>query len=180
MLFAIINKKNIVAHLLISVFVSVFSLCAIAQEDSAIEVVTEISSPQAETSTVDTDMPVDTSVKPVTHKSEENTSETSKQDQNIEETIQKTIAGSQAADKLDPNENQAPVWPMNIPKIPVKFDWVLLKKGELLGGELFAMYQDRVEFDSDEVGVVSIKMKDILQIRTKTVMSVRFVNNRVL
>ncbi|MEH6451413.1 MAG: DUF481 domain-containing protein [Psychromonas sp.] len=178
MLFITINKKNIATHFLMSGFIALFSQTATALEDFTLDAVVEVPSQTAEASNVETLMPLETVVKPAESKNKQNA--TSKQDEKIEKEIQKTIAGSQAADKLDPDEKKAPVWPMNIPKIPVKFDWVLLKKGELLGGDLSAMYQDRVEFDSDEVGVVSIKMKDILQIRTKSVMSVRFVNNRVL
>lgn len=101
--------------------------------------------------------------------------------ENVAEQIpEQPQAGQLPEDKKDIFEETAPPWPMQIPKVPVKFDWVLLKKGELFAGELIAMYQDRVEFDSDEVGVISIKMKDILQIRTKTIMSVRSVDNRVL
>ncbi|QBY05000.1 DUF481 domain-containing protein [Thalassotalea sp. HSM 43] len=71
------------------------------------------------------------------------------------------------------NKPAVPDWPIDVPAIPQKWDWILLKKGELLGGELISMYQDTVEFDSDEVGLVNIKMKDIAQIRTNSVMSIR-------
>lgn len=94
--------------------------------------------------------------------------------------IQQSVAGAVDPKLLDDEEYKAAEWPMRVPKIPVKFDWVLLKKGELFGGDLFSMYQDEVEFDSDEVGVVSIDMEDILQIRTKTIMSVRFLDNSII
>lgn len=94
--------------------------------------------------------------------------------------IQQRVAGAVDPKLLDDEEYKAAEWPMRVPKIPVKFDWVLLKKGELFGGDLFAMYQDEVEFDSDEVGVISIDMEDILQIRTKTIMSVRFLDNSII
>ncbi len=70
-------------------------------------------------------------------------------------------------------------WPINVPQISDKFDWLLLKTGELLGGDLVSMYDHKVEFDSDEVGVISIDMKDIAQIRTRTIMSIRQDNDEI-
>jgi hypothetical protein len=55
----------------------------------------------------------------------------------------------------------APAWFIEIPSVPTKFDWLLVHKGELLGGDIIAMYDERVEFDSDEVGVHKVKVKDI-------------------
>lgn len=65
-------------------------------------------------------------------------------------------------------------WKADIPTIPKRFDWVLLKKGELLAGDLIAMFQEEIEFDSDEVGLVDIDMKDIREFRTRQKMRVRF------
>ncbi|OUS31162.1 hypothetical protein A9Q98_03345 [Thalassotalea sp. 42_200_T64] len=76
-------------------------------------------------------------------------------------------------------EKTAPAWPIKVPLIPTKFDWLLLKNGELLAGDLISMYQDEVEFDSDEIGIVTIKLKDIAQIRSKDIMSIRLDNDEV-
>lgn len=72
------------------------------------------------------------------------------------------------------NDVEPSPWKVDIPSIPMKFDWVLLKKGELFAGDLVAMYQEEIEFDSDEVGLVDIDMKDIKELRTRQQMRVRF------
>ncbi|WP_052073267.1 DUF481 domain-containing protein [Thalassotalea sp. ND16A] len=76
-------------------------------------------------------------------------------------------------------EQAPPAWPVNVPAVPTKFDWLLLKNGELLAGDLISMYQDKVEFDSDEFGIVTIKMKKIAQIRSRSIMSIRLDNDEV-
>jgi putative salt-induced outer membrane protein YdiY len=81
-----------------------------------------------------------------------------------------TISSAFAADTLPVPS----AWKADIPTIPNKFDWVLLQKGELLAGDLVAMYQEEIEFDSDEVGLVDIDMDDIRELRTRQKMSVRF------
>ncbi|UGA55885.1 DUF481 domain-containing protein [Vibrio sp. VB16] len=72
------------------------------------------------------------------------------------------------------NEIMPSPWKVDIPSVPIKYDWVLLRKGELFAGDLIAMYQEEIEFDSDEVGFVDIEMKDIRELRTKQKMRVRF------
>ena len=49
---------------------------------------------------------------------------------------------------------------------PVKYDWVQTKSGEWFKGEIKAMYDDKLEFDSDEIGVHTFKFKDINQIKS--------------
>ena len=71
-------------------------------------------------------------------------------------------------------------WPMEVPEIPTKFDWLLTKKGELFAGELISMYQEKVEFDSEEVGIITIDLEDVRQIRTRHVMSIRQENNDII
>lgn len=75
---------------------------------------------------------------------------------------------------ISSDEREPSPWKADIPTVPIKFDWVLLKKGELFAGDLIAMYQEEIEFDSDEVGLVDIDMKDIKELRTKQQMRVRF------
>lgn len=90
------------------------------------------------------------------------------------------LAGALAKEQQSPLEDKAPAWPMQIPKVPVKYDWVLLKSGELFAGDLLAMYQDSVDFDSDEAGTISIGLDDIEQIRTKSEIAIRTVDNQVV
>ena len=74
----------------------------------------------------------------------------------------------------------APAWFIEMPSVPTKFDWLLVHKGELLGGDIIAMYDERVEFDSDEVGVHKVKMKDIKELRTKDIMQLRFLDGTII
>jgi putative salt-induced outer membrane protein YdiY len=71
-------------------------------------------------------------------------------------------------------------WMVQVPADPDRFDWLQVKKGELFAGDLISMFDERVEFDSDEVGVHKIKMKDVQQLRTKYIVSVRLVDGRVI
>jgi len=52
------------------------------------------------------------------------------------------------------------------------FDWVQTKSGEWFKGEILAMYDDDLEFDSDEVGLYTFDFKDIVQIKTHNMLSV--------
>ncbi|QDP02206.1 DUF481 domain-containing protein [Thalassotalea sp. PS06] len=70
-------------------------------------------------------------------------------------------------------------WPINRPTMPIRFDWVLLENGELLGGDLLSMYRDKVRFDSDELGLVELDFEDIRQIRSNDIMSIRLENNQI-
>ncbi len=86
----------------------------------------------------------------------------------------------QANEPALPTSAEPPPWGVSIPAQPTKFDWLMVKKGEVFGGDIIAMYDERVEFDSDEVGVHKIKMKDIAQLRTKDIVSVRLVDGRII
>jgi hypothetical protein len=54
------------------------------------------------------------------------------------------------------------------PPVPVsdKFDWIQLKSGEWLAGKLIAMYDEELEFDSEELDEQTLEWDDIRQIRT--------------
>ncbi len=53
-------------------------------------------------------------------------------------------------------------------------DWVQLTSDEWLKGEIKVMYNDVLEFDSDELGILSLDMEDIRQIRSGDIKSLRF------
>ncbi|GAD89704.1 hypothetical protein VHA01S_026_00100 [Vibrio halioticoli NBRC 102217] len=71
-------------------------------------------------------------------------------------------------------------WWVEIPMDSSRFDWIVVNKGEVLGGDIIAMYDERVEFDSDEVGIHKIKMSDIRELRTKHIMQVRFLSGAII
>ena len=56
------------------------------------------------------------------------------------------------------------------------FDWIQLKSGEWLKGELIALYDDKLEFDSDELDNLTFDWDDVRQVRTGRVVQVRFMD----
>ena len=65
------------------------------------------------------------------------------------------------------------------PPIPDKFDWIQLTSLEWLKGELIAMYDDELEFDSDELEELTFEWEDIRQIRTARLVRVAFLDGSV-
>lgn len=65
------------------------------------------------------------------------------------------------------------------PPMPEKFDWVQTKSGEWIKGELIEMYDDKLQFDSDEFDEVTIDWGDVRQIRSVGVMQIGFLHNVV-
>ena len=59
---------------------------------------------------------------------------------------------------------------------PDKFDWIQLKSGEWLKGELIALYEDSLAFDSDELDKLTLDWDDVRQVRTGRIMQVRIEN----
>jgi len=57
---------------------------------------------------------------------------------------------------------------------PDSFDWIQLKSGEWLKGELIALYDGKLEFDSDELNNLTFDWDDVRQVRTGRVVQVRF------
>jgi len=58
------------------------------------------------------------------------------------------------------------------PPPPDEFDWIQLNSGEWLKGEFKVLYDDSVEFDSDELGLLSLDWADIKQVRGATTFAV--------
>ena len=65
------------------------------------------------------------------------------------------------------------------PPMPDEFDWVQLVSGEWLKGEIRGMYQDSMEFDSEELDLLSLDLEDITVIRSGQRLAVRFTGDRV-
>ena len=59
---------------------------------------------------------------------------------------------------------------------PDMFDWIQLTSGEWLKGELIALYDDKLEFDSDELDDLTFDWEDIRQVRTGRTVQVRFMD----
>jgi len=60
------------------------------------------------------------------------------------------------------------------PPPPDEFDWIQLNSGEWLKGEFKVLYDDKVEFDSDELGLLNIDWADIKQVRGHAEHSIHF------
>ena len=60
------------------------------------------------------------------------------------------------------------------PPPPDEFDWIQLNSGEWLKGEFKVLYDDSVEFDSDELGLLDIDWGDIKQVRGHAEHSLHF------
>ena len=59
---------------------------------------------------------------------------------------------------------------------PVKYDWVQTKSGEWFKGEIKALYDDKLEFDSDEVGLYTFNFEDVVRIKSYHIISVNIEN----
>ncbi len=83
----------------------------------------------------------------------------------------KTVDESIAQDKKVSSANLQEPWEQLSPT-PQKYDWIQTKSGEWFKGEIKAMYDDKLEFDSDEIGLYTFKFKDIQQIKSYHVIDV--------
>lgn len=63
------------------------------------------------------------------------------------------------------------------PPMPDDFDWVQMTSGEWLKGEIIAMYEKSLEFDSDKLGTLTLDWKDIQQIRSAQIVQIAFEND---
>jgi len=72
-------------------------------------------------------------------------------------------------------EDWAPPEPM-----PDEFDWIQLSSGEWLKGEIKVLYKESMEFDSDELGLLTLDIGDIKVIRSAQVLSVRSTDDRTV
>lgn len=59
---------------------------------------------------------------------------------------------------------------------PVKYDWVQTKSKEWFKGEIKALYDDKLEFDSDEVGLYTFDFEDVIRIKSYHIISVNIEN----
>lgn len=71
-------------------------------------------------------------------------------------------------------------WQKPTPIFSQKFDWLRLKSDEWLKGEIISMYDDELEFDSDEFGLKTFDWPDISELRSRYDQSIRFSNGKVV
>lgn len=79
------------------------------------------------------------------------------------------------------NENDSAMagW-MPAPPMPDQYDWLKLSSGEWLKGEIITLYEDKVEFDSDVLGLLSIDEDDVEELRSHNRKSLRFSDGSIL
>lgn len=63
------------------------------------------------------------------------------------------------------------------PPLPDDFDWIQLTSGEWLKGEIIAMYEKSLEFDSDKLDDLTLDWEDIREVRSAQTMQVAFLND---
>ncbi len=73
--------------------------------------------------------------------------------------------------KDNTEENQA--WLPPTPK-PENYDWIQLKSGEWLKGELKVLYNKKLEFDSKELKLLEFDFEDVKQVLSHSIFSARF------
>lgn len=73
-----------------------------------------------------------------------------------------------------------PIWQPQAPDIDAKFDWVKTTSGEWLKGDIITMYEEELEFDSDEFGIQSIDISDVAELYSKGEQSIRLNDGTVM
>ncbi len=74
---------------------------------------------------------------------------------------------------ISAEEEESGWLPPSPAEMPTEFDWVQLPSGEWLGGEIIVLYDDTLEFDSDEMGLTRIDWEDVVELRSVQTLEVR-------
>jgi len=64
----------------------------------------------------------------------------------------------------------------NLSPTPKQYDWVQTVSGEWFKGDIIALYDDKLEFDSDEIGLYTFDFEDVKTIKSYQVLSVNIEN----
>jgi len=86
--------------------------------------------------------------------------------------------GTNIADRTDKPANSDP-WAGFVPPVDTEFDWIQLVSGEWLKGEIKVMYNYELEFDSDELELLSLDWEDVRQIRSADLQSIYIENKKI-
>ncbi len=70
-------------------------------------------------------------------------------------------------------------WQTPIPIFKQEFDWLRLGSGEWLKGDIVSMYDESLEFDSDELDMQTIDWEDVAELRSKKWLSIRLVDGTI-
>jgi putative salt-induced outer membrane protein YdiY len=78
-------------------------------------------------------------------------------------------------DKKEQKSFQKPIWE-NLSPTPIEYDWIQTTSLEWFKGTIEGMYDEKLEFDSDEIGLYTFDFEDVKQIKSFHVMSVNIEN----
>ncbi|WP_114326835.1 DUF481 domain-containing protein [Candidatus Colwellia aromaticivorans] len=59
------------------------------------------------------------------------------------------------------------------------FDWLKLASDEWLKGDFVSMYDEELEFDSDELDMQTIDWEDVAELRSKSILSIRMIDGTI-
>ncbi len=76
-------------------------------------------------------------------------------------------------------EEEMSHWQKPTPVFKQDFDWVKLTSDEWLKGDIVSMYDEKLEFDSDELGIQTIDWEDVAELRSKEWQSIRMFNGTI-
>lgn len=65
------------------------------------------------------------------------------------------------------------------PPMPDDFDWIQLTSGEWLKGKIIALYNEKLEFDSDELDLLSLDWSDVKEVRSAGTMQIGLLDKQV-
>ena len=71
-------------------------------------------------------------------------------------------------------------WQKPTPIFKQDFDWVKLTSDEWLKGDIVSMYDETLEFDSDELGMQTIDWEDVAELRSKQWQSIRMFDGTIV
>ncbi|PKG82780.1 DUF481 domain-containing protein [Colwellia sp. 75C3] len=71
------------------------------------------------------------------------------------------------------------IWSPPTPVFSQNFDWLKLRSGEWLKGDIISMYEDELEFESEEFNTIIFDWQDVTELRSRFDQQIRFANGEV-
>lgn len=78
------------------------------------------------------------------------------------------------------NTSEFPDWEKPTPIFSQEFDWLKLVSDEWLKGDIISMYDDELEFDSDEFGIKFFDWEDVSELRSRFDQQIRLSDGRIV
>lgn len=77
------------------------------------------------------------------------------------------------------NSAHTEVWSPPTPVFSQQFDWLKLRSGEWLKGDIISMYDDELEFESEEFNTITFDWENVTELRSRFNQQIRFANGEV-